>query len=107
MGEISTSFPRTPVASITARASASESGLLVRYGIITASTFSGPKARAARALGCRTYFCDANTEGVLAEAHEHFLGRLREIERGTGYPAAYGRFPALLRARGVGAEESS
>ena len=65
------------------------------------------EARAARALGCRTYFCDANTEGVLAEAHEHFLGRLRELERGTGYPAAYGRFPALLRARGVGAEESS
>ena len=61
-------------------------------------------ARAARALGCRTYFCDKNTEGVLAEAHEHFLARVRGIERETGYPAAYGRFPALLAARGVGAE---
>ena len=48
-----------------------------------------------------------NTEGVLAEAHEHFLGRLREIERETGYPAAYGRFPALLQARGVGVEAGS
>ena len=64
-------------------------------------------ARSARALGCRTYYCDVNTEGVLAEAHEHFLGRLREIERETGYPAAYGRFPALLQARGVGVEAGS
>ncbi len=64
-------------------------------------------ARDERALGCRTYFCDKNTEGVLAEAHEHFLARLRGIERETGYPAAYGRFPALLRARGVGVEDDS
>ena len=64
-------------------------------------------ARSARALGCRTYFCDANTESVLAEAHEHFLGRVRQIERETGYPAAYGRFPALLAARGVGTGEAS
>jgi len=63
-------------------------------------------ARAARALGCRTYFCDANTTSVLAEAHEHFLARVREIEREVGYPAAYGRFPALLAARGVGVEAS-
>ena len=61
-------------------------------------------AREGRALGCRTYFCDANTTSVLAEAHEHFLKRVREIERETGYPAAYGRFPALLSARGVGQE---
>lgn len=64
-------------------------------------------ARSARALGCRTYFCDANTESVLQEAHEHFLRRLREIEREVGYPAAYGRFPALLRARGVGVEAAN
>lgn len=59
-------------------------------------------ARSARALGCRTYFCDANTESVLMEAHEHFLSRLRGIEMETGYPKSYGRFPALLAARGVG-----
>jgi len=64
-------------------------------------------ARDARALGCRTYFCDSNTADVLAEAHEHFLSRLRGIERETGYPAAYGRFPALLAARGVGVEVTS
>ena len=64
-------------------------------------------ARSARALGCRTYFCDKNTESVMAEAHEHFLGRLRGIERETGYPPAYGRFPALLQARGVGVEAES
>lgn len=59
-------------------------------------------ARAGRALGCRTYFCDERTEEALAEAHEGFLARLRRIEREHGYPAAYGRFPALLAARGVG-----
>ncbi len=56
-------------------------------------------ARAGRPLGCRTYFCDRRTESVLAEAHEHFLGRLRVLEAETGYPSAYGRFPALLAAR--------
>jgi len=60
-------------------------------------------ARAGRPLGCRTYFCDPRTTAVLEEAHEHFLGRLREIEAETGYPASYGRFPALLAARGIGA----
>jgi Fe-S-cluster containining protein len=59
-------------------------------------------AREARPLGCRTYFCDRRTSSVLAEAHEHYLRRVREIERHTGHPAAYGRFPALLAARGVG-----
>lgn len=59
-------------------------------------------AREGRPLGCRTYFCDPRTEGALAEAHEAFLARLRRIERECGYPAAYGRFPALLAARGVG-----
>ncbi len=59
-------------------------------------------AREGRALGCRTYFCDERTEDALAEAHEGFLARLRRIERDHGYPAAYGRFPALLAARGVG-----
>lgn len=59
-------------------------------------------ARAGRPLGCRTYFCDVNTQSVLEEAHEFFLGRIREIERETGYAASYARFPALLAARGVG-----
>ncbi|MFT5050808.1 MAG: Fe-S-cluster containining protein [Chlamydiales bacterium] len=59
-------------------------------------------AREGRPLGCRTYFCDSRWESVLQEAHEHFLGRLRSIERDTGYPVAYARFPALLEARGIG-----
>jgi len=59
-------------------------------------------AREGRPLGCRTYFCDSRWESVLQEAHEHFLGRLRAIERETGYPVAYARFPALLEARGIG-----
>lgn len=59
-------------------------------------------ARAGRPLGCRLYFCDRNTESVLREAHEHFIGRLRAIERERGYPASYARFVELLAARGVG-----
>lgn len=59
-------------------------------------------AREGRALGCRTYFCDPRTSDALEAAHERFLGRVRAIEREHGYPAAYGRFPALLAARGVG-----
>jgi hypothetical protein len=59
-------------------------------------------AREGRALGCRTYFCDPATTTTLQEAHERFLARLRGIERECGYPAAYGRFSALLAARGVG-----
>ena len=60
-------------------------------------------AREGRPLGCRTYFCDRRTESVLAEAHEHFLRALRRIEADLGYPTSYGRFPALLAARGIGA----
>lgn len=56
-------------------------------------------ARAGRPLACRTYFCDQRTSEVLAEAHEHFLARLRAIERECAYPRAYARFPALLEAR--------
>jgi len=59
-------------------------------------------AREGRALGCRTYFCDKHTTELLQDAHERFLARLRAIEREYGYPAAYGRFPALLSGRGVG-----
>lgn len=64
-------------------------------------------ARDGRPLGCRTYFCDRRTQGVLSEAHEHFLGRIRAIEREHGYPRAYGRFPALLAARGIGSGTDS
>ncbi len=59
-------------------------------------------AREGRPLGCRTYFCDRRTGSVLAEAHEHFLRALRRIALDVGYPVSYGRFPALLAARGVG-----
>lgn len=61
-------------------------------------------AREGRPLGCRTYFCDPNTQSVLQEAHEHFLGRLREIEARHGYARTYAPFPALLSARGIGVE---
>ena len=63
-------------------------------------------AREGRPLGCRSYYCDTRTETVLAEAHEHFLARVRSIERETGYPPSYARFPDLLRARGIGVETS-
>lgn len=56
-------------------------------------------AREGRPLGCRTYFCDTRTTSVLAEAHEHFLARIREIARKHGYPANYSLFPAALLAR--------
>lgn len=59
-------------------------------------------AREGRPLGCRTYFCDARTEERLAEVHEQFLARIRQVERECGYPAGYSRFPAMLAARGVG-----
>ncbi|MFT7677508.1 MAG: Fe-S-cluster containining protein [Planctomycetota bacterium] len=59
-------------------------------------------AREGRPLGCRTYFCDVNTQSVLEDAHEFFLRGIRQIERDTGYPASYARFPALLERRGVG-----
>ncbi len=64
-------------------------------------------AREGRPLGCRSYHCDTHTESVLAEAHEHFLKAIRRIERDTGYPPSYGRFPALLRARGIGLEREA
>ncbi len=64
-------------------------------------------AREARPLGCRTYFCDTRTRSVLEEAHEHFLRGVRAIERETGYPASYARFPELLERRGVGAAKES
>lgn len=59
-------------------------------------------ARHGRALGCRTYFCDETRTDELQALHERFLAALRRIERETGYPAAYARFPALLAARGIG-----
>ena len=48
MGVISTRSPRQPSASTTRFASCSASGALDRYGMDTASTRSGPMARAAR-----------------------------------------------------------
>jgi Fe-S-cluster containining protein len=52
--------------------------------------------REGRALGCRTFFCDERTTEALEELHARLLERVRAID----YPAAYGRFPALLEARG-------
>ncbi len=51
--------------------------------------------REGRALGCRTFFCDAEAREALEELHERYLARLRQID----YPPAYARFPDLLAAR--------
>jgi len=59
-------------------------------------------AREGRPLGCRTYFCDARTQSVLEEAHEHFLLEIRRIEAESNYPKTYAPFPSLLAARGIG-----
>jgi Fe-S-cluster containining protein len=59
-------------------------------------------ARASRALGCRTYHCDARVRDAMEEEYELLLAEVRAIERAHGYPAAYARFPDLLVARGVG-----
>jgi Fe-S-cluster containining protein len=56
--------------------------------------------REGRALGCRTYFCDEDQTQALEDLHAGFLGQVRALERELGYPAAYGRFPAQLEARG-------
>jgi len=56
-------------------------------------------AREGRPLGCRTYFCDPLTEAALFEVHERYLGRIRELERRLGYPAAYAPFPEQLLDR--------
>ena len=56
-------------------------------------------AREGRPIGCRTYFCDARTASVLAEAHEHALARLRAIAREEGWPDVYARFPELATER--------
>ena len=61
-------------------------------------------AREGRPLACRTYFCDPRTSEALATVHERRLAEVRAIASDTGYPAAYGRFPALLEARGIGGE---
>ncbi|QDU69081.1 YkgJ family cysteine cluster protein [Engelhardtia mirabilis] len=59
-------------------------------------------ARAGRPLGCRTYFCDPQTQDALQAVHEELLGRIRAIEAEHGYSPTYAPFPALLAARGVG-----
>lgn len=56
--------------------------------------------REGRALGCRSYFCDERHTQALEDLHARYLTRVRELERRLDYPAAYGRFPALLEARG-------
>ena len=52
--------------------------------------------REGRALGCRTFFCDGDRTEELEALHARYLDRARAID----HPPAYGRFPALLEARG-------
>ncbi len=59
-------------------------------------------AREGRPLGCRTYFCDPQTQPALEAQHEAFLRRIREIAARAGYSPAYAPFPELLARRGVG-----
>jgi Fe-S-cluster containining protein len=61
--------------------------------------------RAGRPLGCRTYFCDPQTESAMQALHEELLGRLRAIAQRHGFAASYTRFPEALEARGVGRAE--
>lgn len=64
-------------------------------------------AREGRPLGCRTYFCDPQTQPALESEHEAFLARIREIAARAGYSPAYAPFPELLSRRGVGAPSES
>ena len=64
-------------------------------------------ARSARALGCRTYFCDDRTEEALLDVHEVFLRRIRSLAERAGYQPTYGRFPAMVLERGVGQGEET
>ena len=59
-------------------------------------------AREARPLGCRTYFCDPQTQPALEAQHELFLRRIREIAARAGLSPAYAPFPDMLARRGVG-----
>lgn len=59
-------------------------------------------AREGRPLGCRTYFCDPTYSDAHEAGHERFLNAIRDIERRTGYPVGYARFPDLVLARGIG-----
>tara|TARA_R110002126_G_scaffold64513_9_gene165195 strand:- start:9627 stop:10472 length:846 start_codon:yes stop_codon:yes gene_type:complete len=62
-------------------------------------------AREGRPLGCRTYFCDPTYDDAHQAGHERFLAAIRDIERATGYPSGYARFPELAAARGIGTSE--
>jgi Fe-S-cluster containining protein len=60
----------------------------------------GCELGAARPLGCRMSAAEPRSA-------EQALLRLRALERELGYPAAYGRLVALLRARGDGGDGGS
>jgi Fe-S-cluster containining protein len=62
--------------------------------------------RDGRPLGCRTYFCDPQTEAAMQALHEESLARLRAIAQRHGFAASYTRFPEALAARGVGRNEA-
>ena len=64
-------------------------------------------AREVRPLGCRTYFCDPQTQDALSAVHEERLAQIRAIARKHGYTRSYAPFPALLAARGVGRAEGA
>ncbi len=46
-------------------------------------------ARAPRPLGCRAYFCDASKTDAMAELHERFLRRLKDLHDRHGIPWCY------------------
>ena len=56
--------------------------------------------REGRALGCRSFYCDEDKATALEDLHARFLDKVRALERSMAYPVSYGRFPALLAARG-------
>jgi Fe-S-cluster containining protein len=58
--------------------------------------------REGRPLGCRTYFCDPQTEPAMQALHESLLAEIRSIAQRHGFAPSYTRFPEALEWRGVG-----
>jgi Fe-S-cluster containining protein len=58
--------------------------------------------REGRPLGCRTYFCDPQTEPAMQALHESLLIEIRRLAQQYGFAPSYTRFPEALEWRGVG-----
>jgi hypothetical protein len=54
-------------------------------------------ARAARPLGCRVYFCDANAQAWQNEVYEKYHAKLKAVHDALGVPYQYTEWRAALR----------